>query len=499
MNRFEEYIELLFSFLGGSIDVAISAADQYLWVVTKVFKITSLVFLGVFGLVFLSEITGASSLLALAMILAGAVVAAWSALVFPIVLIVELGAKWEPVRRQLNRFGLVIVAATAFAFIALRLPSGFQGASILGSLIVLFLGLATFGLRPTRRTLGVQMILTAVFSILLVVFPQTANLIGSIASAVDTKISRWATPKPTELEMSMDVLTGRDPDASALFKWTEDGSPNWWCVPDAISEAGYRCFGQPGRDQTTQIELVPMTPALVGHAVENLRSAENARLEENERIESERADEEAENARIEAAIEATREAERERQAAAAAEKAHKRQEDEARRQAEAADRARVAYIQNYLAVSAPSDEPVWAVLDEKHLSFFDKNGLLDGIVPKYRPFLRDAAIEDGVFDRLFSGDFTEIEKLELSNLAPVLVLGRLSGSVDELDVLEGGRKSVRTLSILVVDTTGKGVLQSRTLSVEALGQNANIARQRSLERLNDRLFEFVTDHVSTDG
>jgi hypothetical protein len=231
-----------------------------------------------------------------------------------------------------------------------------------------------------------------------------------------------------------------------------------------------------------------MTPALVGRAVENLRSVENTRLEENERAELERSEEVAQNERVEAA-----------RLSAEAEIAREREEAENRRKAEEIDRARVSYIQNYVAISAPSDEPVWAVLDEKHMSFFDKNGLLDGIVPKYRPFLRDAAIEDGVFDRIFSGDFTEIEKLELANLAPVLVLGRLSGSVDEHNVLEGGRKSVRTLSILVVDTTGKGVLQSRPISVEALGQSANIAQQRSLERLKDSLLEFVTNHVSTDG
>jgi hypothetical protein len=488
LKRFEEYVALLFSLLGGSVDIAISAVDQYLWVVKKVSRLTGLAFLVVFGLVFLSEITDVSGLVALAVILTGAVVAVWSVLVFPIVLIAELGAKWEPVRRQLNRLGLVILAATAFAFIALRLPSGFQGATILGLLIVLVFGLATFGLGPTRRTLGVQMILTAVFSLVLVVLPQTANLIGSIASAMDTKISRWATPKPIELEMSMDVLTGQDPDAPALFMWTEDGSPNWWCISDAISDAGYRCFGQPGRDQTTQIELVPITPALVGRAVENLRAAENARLEENERIELERAGEVAQIERVEAA-----------RLAAEAEIAREREAAENLRQAEEIDRARVAYIQNYVAVSAPSDEPVWAVLDEKHQSFLDKNGLLDGVVPKYRPFLRDAAIKDGVFDRLFSGDFTEIGKLELSNLAPVLVLGRLSERVDELNVLDRGRKSVRTLSILVVDTTGRGVLQSRSLSVEALGQNTNIARQRSLERLKARLVDFVTGHVSIDG
>jgi len=494
MKRFEDYIDLLFSFLGGSVDVAVSAVDKYLWIVGKAFKISIIALVGVIAFALLSGLTGASAFLALAVILAGAVIAAWSVLVFPMVLIVELGAQWEPVRRQLRTLGFVIVATAAFAFLALRLPGGFGGASILVSLFILFLGLAAFGFRPTRTTLGIQMILTAVFSIFAVVFPQTSGLLGSVAGALDTEVSRRLSPNPTELEMSMSVLTGQGENVPALFK-LHDGSPNWWCRPDTVSEAGYRCFGQPGRDQTTQKELIPITPELVQTAILNLQTVENTRLEEAELREQERLAENAERERLEAERQAVEEAERQRQEAAAIEAERQRQEEEARRLAEEAERARLAYIEKYVARPEVSDVPVWSVFGDQPRLTNDLDELLSGAVANYTPFLHNAALADGVFNRLLAGNTDEMDRLELSELAPFIILGRMSERTEALDALQGGQKSLRTLSISVVGTNGQGVLHSQVLSSEALGQNENIARERSLERLNGRLLEFVENTI----
>lgn len=507
MKQFEDYIELLFSLLGGSVDVAVSAVDKYLWIVGRAFRISIIALIGVVAFVVLSGLTGASAFLALAVILVGAVVAAWSILVFPMVLIVELGAQWEPVRRQLRTLGFVIVATAAFAFLALRLPGGPSGASILVSLFVLFLGLAAFGFRPTRTTLGIQMILTAVFSIFAVIFPQTSGLLGSVAGALDTEVSRRLSPNPTELEMSMRVLTGQGEDVPALFK-LHDGSPNWWCRPDSVSEAGYRCFGQPGRDQTTQKELIPITPELVQTAILNLQTVETTRLQEAELREQERLAENAERERLEAerqAVEeaerarqeATEEAERQRQEIAAIEAERQRQEEEARRLSEEAERARLAYIEKYIARPEVSDAPVWSVFGDQPRLTNDLDELLSGAVANYTPFLHNVALADGVFDRLLAGNTDEMDRLELSELAPFIILGRMSERTEALDALQGGQKSLRTLSISVVGTNGQGILHSQVLSSEALGQNVNIARERSLERLNGRLLDFVQSTIST--
>ena len=493
-NRFEEYIELLFSLLGGSVDVAVSAVDKYIWIVGKAFRLSIIALVGVVGFALLNGISGASAFLAFAVILTGAVIAAWSALVFPIILIIDLGARWEPVRRQLRTLGFIIVVTTAFAFLALRLPGGFGGASILFSLIVLFLGLAAFGFRPTRTTLGVQMVLTAVFSIFAVIFPQTSGLLGSVAGALDTEVSRRFSPSPPELEMSINVLTAQGENAPALFKM-HDGSPNWWCRPDTISAAGYRCFGQPGRDQTTQKELVPITPDLVQTAILNLQTVESARLGEAKLREQERLAENVERVRLEAEKQAAEEAERQRQKAIAEEAERQHQVEEARLLAEEAERMRVAYIDKYIAAVAVSDAPVWSFFGDQPRATNVLGVLLGDAVNDYRPLLRNAALTDGVFDRLFAGNADEIDRLDLSQLAPVIILGRMAERNEALDALQDGRKSVRTLTISVVGTSGQGVLHSQVLSAEALGQNENIARERSLDRLNDRLLEFVQNTV----
>jgi hypothetical protein len=496
LKQFEDYIELLFSLLGGSVDVAVSAVDKYLWIVGKAFRISIIALVGVVAFVLLSGLTGASAFLALAVVLAGVVIAAWSVLVFPMVLIVELGAQWEPVRRQLRTLGFVIVATAAFAFLALRLPGGFGGASILVSLFVLFLGLAAFGFRPTRTTLGMQMILTAVFSIFAVIFPQTSGLLGSVAGALDTEVSRRLSPNPTELEMSMSVLTGQGGNVPALFK-LHDGSPNWWCRPETVNEAGYRCFGQPGRDQTTQKELLPITPELVQAAISNLQMVENTRLQEAELREQVRRAEEAERVRLDAERQAAEKAERKRQEIAAEEVKRQRQEEDARRLAEEAERARVAYIEKYVAGPAVSEAPVWSIFGDQPRVASDLDRLLRGVVANYRPFLHNAALTDGVFDRLIAGNTDEIDRLDLSQLAPAFILGRMSERTEALDALQGGQKSSLTLSLSVVGTNGQGVLHSQVLSAEALGQNENIARDRSLERLNEQLLEFIQNTVET--
>lgn len=465
MKQFEVYIELLFSLLGGGVHVAVSALDKYLWIVVKTCRLSVISLAASIILIILSELSGASALLALSVLLVGVVVAVWSVLVTPMVLVVELGSQWEPVRRQLRTLGFVIIAAAAFAFLALRLPGGFDGVSILVSLFVLFLGFAAFGFRPTRTTLGIQMVLTALFSIFAIVFPQTSGLLGSVAGALDTEISRRLSPKPAELEMSLSVLTGQREGVPPLFKWY-DGSPNWWCRSDDISEAGYRCFSQPGRDQITQVELLPITPEIVQTAVLNLREFDRLKVEQAE-------------------------AERLKRESSAAEEAKHQQEQEARQLAEEEEQARLAYIAKYVALSTASDTALWAIFGDSGNNNADVSELLNGVVENYRPFLRDAAFADGVFDRLMTGDPIELEKLGLQQLAPILVLGRMTERGENLSTLRSGRRSTRTLTITLIDTLTNFVVKSETFTVEALGQNETLALQRSLTQLREELSTFV--------
>ena len=276
---FEDYIGLVFAMMGGVYDAAISVVDKYLWVLSRAFRYSLIASaLGV-CLVLASELVDNNILLSLSTLVFASVIACWIILATPLVFIVELSSSWAPARQRLRILGFVIVAAAAFAFLALRLPGGFVGAQLLIAILILLLGVTTFGFRPTRVTLGIQMVLTAFFAIVTIMLPQTSGLLGSMAASVDAQIARNLSSKPHELVMSAEVLRGESEGVLPLFK-RHDGSPNWWCREDELKDVGFRCFGQPGRDQTTQEELFPISPAVVQAALSNLAAADQRREEE---------------------------------------------------------------------------------------------------------------------------------------------------------------------------------------------------------------------------
>ncbi len=191
----------------------------------------------------------------------------------------------------------------------------------------------------------------------------------------------------------------------------------------------------------------------------------------------------AEQVRLEDEQQKAEESERQRQAILAAEAARERQKQEEIQLAKEAERERKAYIQRYIVTPGNRDGLGVAVVFR---SSFDNDLAIDGI----RPFLTQAAINDGVFTRLATGNKMEIDRLELGGNFSKIVLGRHNETLESVEAIQGSMKSVRRLDITVLNFSASSPgMTSYSLRASVLGQNSDIASQRSLADLKGQFAE----------
>lgn len=460
-RNFEEYTALLFQLLGGAADVALTATDRYLWIIKGPALKWSLVGSAVAVVsALLAETTGIRVFSSFFVLCISMIAAGWLVLLIPVLVVADKVSGLAPVRRYLAPAGFVVIGGLVGAILALRFDAGFSGLLVLAFLFVVAILVRRSGLMISSRFLLVQLVVVLGISILGMYFPASFGVAGNLASSSDRWIARNLNPKAVELAMSEDILTGNTELDPPLFN-SFDGSPNWWCRTDTDTVSGFRCFSQPGMDQTTQEELLPITPAIIDASVTNLvtvRLAEEARRTEEAAAEKRRQDEEL-----------------------------RRRQAEAEREARERMQAEVqAYKDKYLSFALPAQIGVAVQSDGTFGSQAVRSALTKLSLPA-EPMLKDVAIPDGIFQRLKNGDASELNDLALSETYDVLVLGELTDHVQNANVTSLSRRIDMSLELVFINAKDGRRLSEFTITSSQVGQNEEIARERTVADFNNKL------------
>jgi hypothetical protein len=388
-------------------------------------------------LVFLSGITGYSSFLTL-----GAVFFSFLCLFLviaaqPLFVVGEQLDKLPVFSRIFNRIGIALVVLAAFVITSFNVSAGSDGVSQLALFLMMVTGLMLISTRYLKQQLGIKLICLSIILAAASYFPLTAANFSLIREIIDIDISSKLVPPAKEYEFSLDKFDSYDAGESRFFV---HGKPILWCREDVNRVWGYRCFDQPGRDQTTNAELVPISEEIV-------KTIKYRLLQAKTRTEAELAAEQSV---------AAHQAEQERISKINEEKS--------------------AYIKKY--VLAGSNKAEMAT------SF--KNGTTQDIElshqlrmvfkkPVKSEFLNQQALTDGVFDRLFQGDKSEFEKLKLIGLANRIMLGEVTQMISGNKGIPGASDAKISVQVRLLDTSTGEVINSSLISKESVGYSESEA------------------------
>ena len=199
-------------------------------------------------------------------------------------------------------------------------------------------------------------------------------------------------PGAQEYNFSLEKLDRPDSEDDRLFVLNQ---PRKWCRQDDEGRIwGYRCYNLPGRDQTTNEELVPISEEIVKTIRTRLIQAK-ARSDEQLAAEQLAADQQVEQERINKITE-----------------------------------EKTAYIRKYVSQGVSGVDLATSFSNGSSLDTELSNQLQRGFAkPVKSEFLNQPALADGVFERLFQGDQGEFERLGLAKLTNRVLLGKVKQEV----------------------------------------------------------------------
>lgn len=100
-----------------------------------------------------------------------------------------------------------------------------------------------------------------------------------------------------------------------------------------------------------------------------------------------------------------------------------------------------------------------------------------------RPFLRQAALSNGVFQRIYEGDANEFARLRLDAIAGQLLVGSTAINYTENKAVSGAINANATLEVRLLDSTTGAVIDGGRFAVSVLGYNTEDARQKAQSKL----------------
>jgi hypothetical protein len=476
-----DFLRLLGAALGGASTLAVIGAEEYGRLIKRAIVPSLVVLVSGFLLVLLSEVTDVAFLNMLAFLLIGGVLVLWFLLTIPVFWAVEIARsiQWQPVQRLLARFSALFLLIVVFAIISIRLPAGFDGMAWAGIFLTLIIGLSFFGFHLSRGFLALQLIGASLYAaVALLVPPEILAGLSDNYEVRTGRIGQNLSGRPNELDISLAVLTGSDPSAPLLFD-PKGREPRWWCRDAQEKVSGMRCYDRAGRDPYNNAVLIPISPDFVDAALSRLRMQENI--------------EQAAAAERQSAIEREREARSlvQREAAEAAER-RQREETEAaeRSRREASEERQLEELRQYQAANLIKGSGMVALaLSIKSGGRFEstlEQELRQSIVGLSPGVFRTPSLSNGIYNRVIGGDSGEIEKLGLSDVAEVLVLGDLSTAFSPNAAIVGSGSLEYRLRLVAIETGSRNVKLDEVVVVDATGQSRKIAESRARSFLLER-------------
>ncbi len=394
-------------------------------------------------LISLSEFTGYAIFNILGFLIASGLILFWVVLLQPFV---ELGVqlkKFPPAQRAFSIIGATILVLILVFIFSFKVSPGIDGASKIGLFLMLALGFWLVGIKVCKKQLGYNLIVFSFGFALLSYFPLTSSYFSVFIEWIDRTISTKLVPSSDEYEFSLEKFNRYDSDEDRLFL---KGDPRKWCREDEDRIWGYKCFNQPGYDQVTNEKLIPISEEIVKKIKLRLIEA---------------------NAQAEALLAAEQSA-----AAQKAEQEHINQIEE----------EKSAYIKKYvLAGSNKADMATsfsnGATLDSE-LSHLLRIGFKK---PMKSEFLNQQALKDGVFDRLFQGDKSEFEKLELAGLANKIMLGEIKQTTSGNKAIAGVIDATILIEVRLLNTLTGEIINSSQINGSSAGYSESeaISKARS--------------------
>lgn len=99
------------------------------------------------------------------------------------------------------------------------------------------------------------------------------------------------------------------------------------------------------------------------------------------------------------------------------------------------------------------------------------------------PLLRQQAVEDGIFDRLFSGAAAEYTKLAVGEVSDRLVLATMNIEYSDNTAIRGATNAKASMRILVTNSRTASVVQETNLTSSALGYSNSEAREKAISEM----------------
>lgn len=429
IGSLEEFFQLVGALFGGAKDLTAEVGVQYYEWIKQWFKISVVIFF--IGVVFfvLSEIFNQTAFNTIGVFLISIMMLGWLLLAQPLYILGEQLAKFDALKRLFGRITLSIVVLAVLILLSTKAPSGTDGISLIGYFLIMLFGTALAGTQITKKKIGLHFIFWSVFFAAITTFSLTTTSFPNFIRAMDRSVVNNPIFKANELEFSLKNISGEGP---LIFL---DGEPLWWCREDRNQISGYRCFDQPGNDQTTNEKLFPISKQIIYEATKRLKDE-----------------------------------------AMHAEQKH------AQKVAAEAEFKRKNYIDKYTIAGKNKVEIAIA---------FTKNNLLDSFLTQQMlatlPNLSGSQIftpqvvTDGVFDRIFSSDSKELEKLELSNIAERLLIGKVKEVFKNNQEIDGVVDAVVEIDVRLMDTTTGQIINSGNYSSGVFLGHSKIEAQRKAE------------------
>lgn len=258
------------------------------------------------------------------------------------------------------------------------------------------------------------------------------------------------------------------PFEEIVFFDVVNGDPLVWVYP--TSDGCFESFSNAGVHPTEGVALIPVTRELVSGMRTCLSTLE----------------EQATQARAEKiAAERKAEDERKRQAELAAER-NAQQRAEAERQALV--ERETAYRSRYAVHGATKTAYGFAISDGSQIiSSLTANlaSLIDG--SRKDSVLRTAAVQDGVFEKVFQGDTDEFRKLQLDAIADRIVLAIVNVDYSENTQIRGTTNAHVTLSLRVFEASSGTTINATSQAKSAL----DYSRDGAFNKAFDSIIETV--------
>lgn len=438
-----EILEFIKALFGGVKELGVEAANRYYeWV--KIWAKVSVViaFVGIAFFV-LSEVSNLAIFNSIGFFLLASLVFGWLLFVQPLYIFGEQLAKFETLKRFFKLISSLMLVTIACILILSKAPAGTEGIGWIGIFLTVLFGTLLAGTQLTRKRIGLQLVFWSIFFAVITSFSLTSANFPILIKAIDRSIVNNPIFKANELELNLENLTGNGP---RIFI---DGEPLWWCRKDDTRISGYRCFDQPGHDQTTNEKLFPISQQIINEVIKRVNN-------EEKRVEQQH---------LQKATE-------------------KRLLSEQQRINEFEEKRR-AYIDKYVVTGNNKVEIAIA---------FSRNNLLDNSLAHQvlttlpnlsgsHVFTRQV-VTDGIFDRIFEGDKNEFKKLKLSNIAERMLIGKVTEEFQNNQAIKGIVNALVDAEIRLLDTaTGQIINSGKYSSGIRLGYSEIEAQRKAEEEI----------------